>query len=519
MFRRPVALAFLTLALAGCDSLKSALTSHVDVAAKAGSQELSSKKLADMMATAQMPPRKDLGMAVANLWVNYQLLAQAGARADTMADNSVVDEAMWAQIAQSRLRKFQMEMQKTAKPADAAAVEKAYNDGDGMFVARHILVMADQKALKPEQLEAKRKEAEGIRKQLTPANFVAMVKKYSGDPGSKDKGGEYVFPHGQMMKEFEDGTKGTKPGEISPLVQTSYGFHIILRETYAEAKTKFDSAYQSVLKQKTESVYVAGLDKAADIKVKDGAAKIVKAIAEDVDSYRTDKTVLATSKTLDLRAARVAHWVAAFPAQMQIRKQLMQAPDSAMPDFLKNLMRNELLLKSADSAKINVEPAEMDQIRAAFRASVQNSMNGLGLLPSQLSDSAKSSGDREKLAASRVDAYMAKLLKNEAQFVDVSEPVALSLRRKYDAKVTLAGVEKAVTLVTDVKAKADSVANANMPKSEVPMPGAKAAPAPSKTPPPGGDMPPQKMIDSVTAALAAQEAKKAGAKAPAAKKP
>jgi len=201
-------------------------------------------------------------------------------------------------------------------------------------------------------------------------------------------------------------------------------------------------------------------------------------IAEDVDAYRADRSVLATASGYDLRASRVAHWVAAFPAQMQIRRQLQQVADSQIPDFLKNLLRNELLLKAADSAKITIDSAEMAQIRTAFRASVQTSMGGLGLLPSQLADSAKSTGDREKLGSARVEAYMAKLLKNEAQFVDVSEPLSLALRRKYDAKVTLAGVERAVTQATAVKAKADSTANANMPKTEVPMPGAAPAAAP-----------------------------------------
>jgi len=227
--------------------------------------------------------------------------------------------------------------------------------------------------------------------------------------------------------------------------------------------------------------------------------------------------VLASSNSYDLRASRVALWVAAFPAQMQIRRQLMQAPDSAMPDFLKNLMRNELLLKAADSAKVIVEPAEMDQIRSSFRASVQNSMNGIGVGVAQLADSAKSSGDRAKLASSRVDAYMAKLLKNEAQFVDVSEPVSLALRRKYDAKVTLAGIDRALTQVTEAKAKTDSTANANMPKSEVPMPG--AAPSGGRgaaAEPPGGAGPPQRLIDSVAKEMEKQQAAKA---AKSAKKP
>ena len=83
MFRRPAVVVLATMTLAGCGALKEALTSHVDVAARAGSRELSSTQLAEMMAAAQMPARKELGVAVANLWVNYQLLAQAGARGDT----------------------------------------------------------------------------------------------------------------------------------------------------------------------------------------------------------------------------------------------------------------------------------------------------------------------------------------------------------------------------------------------------------------------------------------------------
>jgi hypothetical protein len=498
MFRRPAVVVLATLTLAGCGALKEALTSHVDVAARAGSRELSSTQLAEMMAAAQMPARKELGVAVANLWVNYQLLAQAGARGDTAVDATSIDEAMWAQIAQSRLRRLQGEMQKGATAPDAAALEKAYNNGE-LLAARHILISADKNVLKPNQIDSARKVAENVRKQATPANFVSLVQKYSGDPGSKATGGEYVFPPGMMVPEFEATTKATKPGEISAPVQTQFGFHIILRETYAEAKAKFDSAYQTIAKQKAESLFISGIDKNANVQVKDGVAKTVKAIAEDVDGYRNDKTVLATSRTFDLRASRVALWLAAFPPQMQIRRQLSQAPDSIMPEFLKGLMRNELLLKAADSAKILVEGPELDQIRNAFRSSYQNSLGALSVLPGQLADSAKGGGDRAAIAAARVDAYLGKLLRNEAQFVDVSEPVSIALRRRYDAKVTLAGIERAVTQVDGVKKKADSAATANLPKSEVPVPGAAGAPAAE-----------QRLVDSIVKA----EAAKAGSKKP-----
>jgi peptidyl-prolyl cis-trans isomerase D len=91
---------------------------------------------------------------------------------------------------------------------------------------RHILLMTQGK---PPADEAKIKaQAEDLLKQVRAgANFGDLVKKYSEDPGSKDKGGEYTIQHnGQMVKEFEDAAFRLKPGE-SDLIKTSYGYHVV----------------------------------------------------------------------------------------------------------------------------------------------------------------------------------------------------------------------------------------------------------------------------------------------------
>ena len=74
------------LVLSACAGLKDALTAHVDVVARAGSQELSVSQLAKLMSDAQVPARKDVATAIANLWVNYQLVAIGGAKGDTAVD-------------------------------------------------------------------------------------------------------------------------------------------------------------------------------------------------------------------------------------------------------------------------------------------------------------------------------------------------------------------------------------------------------------------------------------------------
>ena len=86
--------------LAACDGLKEALTAHVDVVARAGSQELSVTRLSDMLGNAkiQIPINKDVATLVArDLWVPYQLLGTAGAHGDSLNDKKAEGAALLLQ--------------------------------------------------------------------------------------------------------------------------------------------------------------------------------------------------------------------------------------------------------------------------------------------------------------------------------------------------------------------------------------------------------------------------------------
>jgi hypothetical protein len=474
-----------TFALAACSGLKDALTAHVDTVARAGSQELTVQRLSKMMASAGAPARKDVAVAISNIWVNYQLLGEAAAHGDSLNNQKVIDDAMWAQVAQIKLKKLYAAIDKAAPAPDPATFEKRYNDGE-LLAAHHILFMAQKNVMQPAARDSVRKKAEAIAKQVTVGNFAAMAKKYSADPGSKDSGGALgVFTKGKMVPEFENGVLAIKPGQISGVVETQYGYHIIMRDTWAQAKDKVAPALSGGVQQAAENAFNAGIEKGANIQVKPDAAKTIRAVAADLDAFRNDRTDVATSKKVDLTGGAVAKWMAAYPPQARIREQIQQLPDSIAVSFAKQLIVNDLLIMAADSAKLTLDSAEQANLHQIFTGSVQNSFGGLGITPGQLADSGKNVSAREKIAGARIEKFMDALLANKAQFVDVSEPVSRALRSKYEARVLSTGIDRAVTDAGKLAAQADSAKAKAMPQSAVPSPGASppaAKPAAPATP-------------------------------------
>ena len=101
--------------------------------------------------------------------------------------------------------------------------------------AKHILVMHAQSQSKPEGVtrtreEAKKRAQEALVKIRGGADFDAMVKEYTDEPGGAERGGDLgIFERGQMVKGFGDAAFALKIGEVSEVVETPFGFHIIKR--------------------------------------------------------------------------------------------------------------------------------------------------------------------------------------------------------------------------------------------------------------------------------------------------
>ncbi|WP_437289944.1 peptidylprolyl isomerase [Sorangium sp. So ce406] len=118
----------------------------------------------------------------------------------------------------------------TPRPAQSAQAPRE------MFGAKHLLVMYKGSRRAPPTIERTKEEAqaratEAMKKaKADPSKFADIVKEYSDEPGADKRGGDLgKFPKGAMVPEFQAGLETIKVGEVSDLVETPFGFHVILR--------------------------------------------------------------------------------------------------------------------------------------------------------------------------------------------------------------------------------------------------------------------------------------------------
>jgi len=138
--------------------------------------------------------------------------------------------------------------------------------------ARHVLLDAKNKA-----------EALKVQKLLaadpSDANWAKVAKKYSIDPGTKDKGGSLgSFPKGRMVPEFDKVAFSIKQGVISAPVKSQFGWHVIevtkktpgSSQTFEEAKSMIEQSLKSQVQAKAWETWLADAEKQAAIKYATG---------------------------------------------------------------------------------------------------------------------------------------------------------------------------------------------------------------------------------------------------------
>ncbi len=148
--------------------------------------------------------------------------------------------------------------------------------------ASHILIKVDPQADEAQKAAARKKLEEIRRRLLKGEDFVALAREFSEGPTSVKGGDLDYFGRGQMVKPFEDAAFALKIGELSEVVETRFGYHLIKvtakrPETivaYVDIKERLQKYLKDQKVQEEVTVYIEDLKTKAKVeRFLTGAAK------------------------------------------------------------------------------------------------------------------------------------------------------------------------------------------------------------------------------------------------------
>jgi peptidyl-prolyl cis-trans isomerase D len=249
--------------------------------------------------------------------------------------------------------------------------------------ASHILITAPATA-SAEEKSAARAKAEQLLAQVrqTPQRFAELAKEHSQDPGSATSGGDLgFFGRNMMVKAFEDMVFQMKPDEISGLVETDHGFHIIKLSQIKPAKLVSFDEVKSQIEQEVK---------------KQKAGKAFSEMAEGFSNmvYEQSDSLRPAAEKYGLRI-RQSSWIGKKAGEPPyfINGRILQAIFSE--DAIKNKRNTEAVEVAPNtlvSARVlDYRPATMPSI-----AALKDKISGL-VARQQATDAAMKAG-REKLA-------------------------------------------------------------------------------------------------------------------------
>lgn len=194
---------------------------------------------------------------------NYKEKMEKQPEVKKFLDENKIDENFIKEQIKTELyvKKFREEVEKELD-LNNKKLQDYYNKNieeyrDVQVRASHILLKTigdDGKAMPEDQVKkAEEKAKELLKRVKNGEDFAKLAIEFSQDPGSAKQGGDLgYFPKGMMVQEFEKVAFELQPGEISDLVKTDYGYHIIKVVDKKSELKPFDSVKEEIKRKLTE---------------------------------------------------------------------------------------------------------------------------------------------------------------------------------------------------------------------------------------------------------------------------
>lgn len=429
------------------------------IAAEAAGQRLTTEELGQFLAKAK-PEALNAGLAgfVARVWVDYTLLSQAVAKGISLTDSAALAAALVTPARQETVRLWHDTLVARRPALDPSQADTVYAQ-DSVRVLQHILLLLREN-MPAQELANVRTTADSL---LTAAragaDFAALARAASKDTNTAQNGGYLPpRPRGTWVQPMDQVGWGLKPGEVSGLVVTPFGVHILRRPPVDEVRTPLLQWRQARLTARLDSLHVDSLLTANATEVAAFAADTIRAIAAWRTPPSGSATPLVTAKAGSLTRGDVEHVLAALPPETL--EQMTQFPDSQAKLLARDFAATMLLQKQAEAAGLRLNDAQRQQLASFYVGELEQVRELAGLKDPALTDPSRPVTEREKVAARKTMEVVGMFVGGQRRYRPMQPGLAATLRLRYPYSLSPAGIRGAVEVArkAQVKAAQDSAA-------------------------------------------------------------
>lgn len=356
--------------------------------ARAGEQELTVEEAASLLVDEEnLPNQTDVVRALADIWIDYTLLASSVARDSTLRGLDI--EPLIRQQLEQELIVQHMD---SVLQVDTAIAEdelrRAYEteSPEAQLRASHILLGFPEQATAA-QRDSVRERLEAIRRRaLGGESFSDLARQYSQDPGSASQGGDLgTFSRGDMVRPFEEAALALEPGDISEIVETPFGLHVIRLESkevpgFDSMRDAFRVRMQNQRFLSAESSYVASVEEARSPEIAENAFEVVKELAAEPGSQLSSRAAARPLVSFEGGAFTVGEYRMFVQGQQpQLRERIRSATDEQLENFLNGLAQREMLVAEARDSGMEPSAARVDSLARETRRQILTAAGEIGL--------------------------------------------------------------------------------------------------------------------------------------------
>lgn len=341
-----------------------------EVVASVGDEEITVDQLATYMTERGFGVNRGDAQRALDEMVDARLVRERARERHELTPVESLQVNEWREIL--TLNQFREDVIYADVEVDEAALREWYEENAGEQVrARHILIRANEE-MSPEEREVARARADSLLEVArSGADFAALARESSEDPGSAQRGGDLgFFDRSDMVAPFSNAAFETEPGTVHPqVVESPFGFHVIkveerTRPEFEEMRDEIESELAGPLRSEAQNEYIVDLMETSGLEFyEQNVDRLIALIASADTTGPSDEeraAKLATFEGGEITLGEIWDLYVTLPPVN--RAQIEQLDQARMIQALSAITQQKILLRRAEEANTVLDSTRQAQL-------------------------------------------------------------------------------------------------------------------------------------------------------------